>query len=220
MCRRENSLDLDVVHWRAGMLRRIILLTVVFGLTLPIGVASATAFKIDLDASSVTLTDQSGGGLACHFTSCGIEAQLAPDFGGEITLDAGETWEFDFIEFTAHGTTGFFGRSFGITATLAFEEPLGIDTTSTGGGRGFFIAGVITGGVLTWEDVPQTYTLSDGSQVVVNYQSGVSILPLSKSVITTASVSLGSGAAPVPEPSAALLFGAGILLASRRQFLA
>ena len=202
------------------MLGRIVFLAVVFGLILPIGVAGATAFKIDVDASSVTLTDQSGGGLACHFTSCGIDAQLAPDFGGDITLAAGETWEFDFIEFTADGTTGFLGRSFGITATLAFEDPLGIDTTSTGGGRGFFIAGVIIGGVLTWEDVPQTYTLSDGSQIVVNYQSGASIFPLSKSIVTKASVSLGSGAAPVPEPSAALLFGAGIVLATRRRFLA
>lgn len=167
-------------------------------------------FTLDVANSSVTLTDQAGGGLACRLSSCGLEVALADSLGGSFSLAPGEDETFDFLEFTADGTTGFSGRRFDITATLAFTEPEGIDTTSTGQGRGFFVFGVITGGVLTWNDVPQSFTSSYG-EVEVDFEDGVTILPLSTSVLTSASVSLGDGpVGAVPEPSGLLLFAVGM----------
>ena len=87
---------------------------------------------------------------------------LADSLGGSFSLAPGEDENFDFLEFTADGTTGFRGRRLDIMPTLAFTEPEGIDKASTGQRRGLFAFGVITRGVLTWNDVPQTFTSSYG----------------------------------------------------------
>ena len=105
------------------------------------------------------------------------EANLASGLGANITLDDGDTWDLDFIQFTANGTTGLSPRIFDISATLAFTNPSGIDTTSTGKGGGFFISGVITGGVLHWNAVPAVYTLADGSRVEVASRTGSRCCP-------------------------------------------
>lgn len=204
------------------MMRSLLMLSLV-GSTLGAGVADAAYFEVNLAGSSVTLTDQSGGGRICSLTACGIEANLASGLGGNITLDDGDTWDLDFIEFTANGTTGLSPRIFDITATLAFTNPSGIDTTSTGHGGGFFISGVITGGVLHWNAIPAVYSLADGSRVEVAFQDGISLLPLTRSVVTTASVDYRAGivsASAVPEPGAAILFAAGIsVVALRKRFV-
>jgi len=177
------------------------------------GAAQATYFLLDPAGSSVSLTDQSGGGYVCRMTSCGVEANLASGFGGAIELAEGESWSFDFIEFSATGSTGFLGRSFDISATLAFSSPTGIDTTIGGAGVGFFISGVITGGALSWNQDDAWYVLADGTRVRVAFEDGITILPLDRTVVTQASVGLFpavSGTSPVPEPGAALLFAAGI----------
>lgn len=182
--------------------------------------AQATYFQIDTASSSVTLTDQSGGGLVCQMTSCGIEANLASGFGGGIELNQGQSWSFDFLEFSATGSTGLIGRSFDIAATLAFSSPTGINTTVGGSGVGFFISGVITGGALSWNQDDAWYVLSDGTRVRVALEEGVTLLPLDRTVVTKASVGLFpgvSGTAPVPEPGAALLFVAGIAVAAEGQ---
>jgi hypothetical protein len=198
-----------------GLALAALLMTMVFA-----GAAQATYFELDPTSSSVTLTDQSGGGFVCRMTSCGIEANLASDFGGGIELNEGESWSFDFIEFSATGSTGFLGRSFDIVATLAFSSPTGIDTTIGGEGVGFFISGVITGGALSWNQDDAWYVLADGTRVRVAFQDGVTILPLDQTVVTKASVGLFpgvSGTSPVPEPGAALLFAAGIAVVAEGQ---
>ena len=43
---------------------------------------------------------------------------------------------------------------------------------------------MITGGVLTWNDVPQTFTSSYGEvEVEVDFEDGITILPLSSFMI-------------------------------------
>ena len=80
---------------------------------------------------------------------------------------------------------GFRGRRFDIKATLAFTQPEGMDTTRTGQGRGFCAFGVITGSVLTWNDLPQTSSSSCGEvEVEVDFEVGITILPLSSSLIS------------------------------------
>lgn len=201
------------------MMIRSLLLMGLVGTALTAGVAEAAYFEVNVAGSSVTLTDQSGGGFMCSLSSCGIEANLASGFGGNITLNDGDSWDLDFIEFSANGTTGLSPRTFDIKATLAFTNPSGIDTTNTGQGGGFFISGVITGGVLHWNAAPAVYTLADGSRVEVAFQDGISLLPLSRTVVTTATVDYrgGKGAvSPVPEPGAAVLFAAGISVVALR----
>lgn len=204
------------------MLKRSLLLLGLTSATLAAGAAQAAYFEVNVAGSSVTLTDQSGGGFVCSLSSCGVEANLASGFGGNITLNDGDSWDLDFIEFTANGTTGLSPRVFDIKATLAFTNPSGIDTTNTGQGGGFFISGKITGGVLQWNAAPSVYTLADGSRVEVAFQDGISLLPLTRSVVTTATVDYrdGRGAvSPVPEPGAAVLFAAGIsVVALRKRF--
>jgi hypothetical protein len=69
---------------------------------------------------------------------------------------------------------------------------------------------------LHWDDVPQSYVLSDGSTFDVDFQDGVTILPLVGSLTTQAYVTVtnvgGGSAAPgeAPLPAAAPLFGAGL----------
>ena len=163
------------------MVRSLLMLGLV-GSTLGAGVADAAYFEVNLAGSSVTLTDQSGGGRICSLTACGIEANLASSLGTHITLDDGDTWDLDFIEFTANGTTGLSPRVFDISATLA-----------------------------------------DGSRVEVAFQDGISLLPLTRSVATTASVDYQAGivaASAVPEPGAAVLLAAGVsVVALRKRFV-
>lgn len=179
----------------------------------PAGAATAIDFTFDVDNSSVTITDQSGGGLTCFFTSCGVEAALAPGFGSPPTfaLEEGQSNTFDFIEFTAGGST-FVGRSFEISATLAFSSPASATTTSDGSGRSFFIAGTITGGVLSWDDVPAFITLADGNEISIDFQDGLTILPLANSIITTATVeALSVTAVPLPAAFWLLISGLGLI---------
>lgn len=203
-------------------MRKLTLAVAVLAMTL-LGGAQADAttlpFEIDVANSSVTITEQNGGGIACFFTNCGIEANLAAGFGGSFALGTGDTEVFDFIEWTVDGTAGIFGRTFEVEATLAFITPDGADTTATGDGRGFFIAGVIVGGVLDWDDndVPTTFQIPQGSTIEVDFQDGISILPLTDSVVTTAQVT-GINIVPLPATLPLLATaGLGLLLLGRRR---
>ena len=120
-------------------------------------------------------------------------------------LDDGESYTFDFFTIEVGG----FGLGTAdVEATLAFEEPSGYEVTGTGTGGWFTIFGVISGGYLTWANMPQTLTLSDGGYFDVDFED-IAIIGLGNQ--TTVSATVTAHAAPVPEPATILLLGTGIL---------
>ena len=181
-----------------------------------LGATSAQAITFTEDGSSVTLTD-SGSGLVCFITNCGVSAALASGLDG-MTFDldnAGDMNSFDFLTFTGQGS-GL--TAFDITATLAFNPP-SLSTTSGGSGGALLKRGTIIGGTLTWDDVPETYVLSDGSELSVVF-AGCTFIFCGDDVTTSASVTLDSvgETSPVPLPASALMLLAGIggLVGSKR----
>lgn len=191
--------------------------------------SSATAaeidFTIDVGSSYVTLLDQTGGGINCDWSNCGVTAALASGFGGSFSLGEGGTEVFDFITFGGDGTTGNFvfpdDRDFTIEAKLAFSSP-STSVLSGGSGGAFLLGGYIVAGSLYWDDVPVSVYLSDGSMVTVDFQGGHGILLEGDADYTTwASVTVDAIASPaaVPLPAGALLLigGLGALTALRKR---
>ncbi len=168
--------------------------------------AYATTFTVDMANSSVALTD-SGSGFICSLTSCGIDAQLASGLSG-TTFDLdnpGDTETFDFLTFSGTGTGT---ATYDVEATLAFDPP-SASVTSGGSGNVLLLSGNIVAGLLTWNDVPATLFLADGSEVLVDFEGGVGIF-LGSSTTTTASVTLESVPAPIPLPASGVLLLAGL----------
>ena len=166
---------------------------------------SATAIPIDFDVagapvSSVTLSNVSTWG----WTS--ISADIVTGLDGELfLLDDGESYTFDFFTIEVGGLG--LGTA-DIVATLAFDEPAGYEGTGTGTGRWFTLFSIISGGCLTWADMPQTITLTNGDYFDVDFEN---VLIAGLGNTTTVSATVTAHAAPVPEPATILLLGTGLL---------
>lgn len=182
--------------------------------------ATTVAFTVDASASSVSITQTTAGRL-CVETRCRITASLAPGLDGtSFLLDEGDSMSFDFLQFRGRGTGA---ATYDVFATLAFSTP---SLSVTGGATGFagLFVGSIVAGVLTWNDLPQTITLADGTEFTVGFEGGLTILN-GRRVTTGASVALTSGpngdpaggVPPIPLPAGVvlLLTGLGGLAAMR-----
>ena len=164
---------------------------------------SASAIPIDFDIasdSSVTLSNVSTLG----WTS--ISADIVADLDDvSFFLGDGASYTFDFFTIEVEG----FGLGEAdVEATLAFDEPLGFEVTGSGSGGWFTIFGIISGGYLTWADMPQTFTLTNGDYFDVDFED---VLIAGLGNTTTVSAAVTAHAAPVPEPSTVMLVGTGLL---------
>lgn len=180
--------------------------------------AAAITFQIDPATTSVSLSNQTGGGIPCFFSSCQVQAAIAPGLPtAPFNVDVGTPYALDFIRWTATGTTGLSSRHFDVTASLGFLAPSGAGTTTGGGsGFGFLLFGVILDGSLTWASgVPNTITLADGSVIEIDFQGGKSII-LNNSITTQAYITVeslgpeGGPAVATPLPAALPLFVSGL----------
>lgn len=163
--------------------------------------------------SSVTLSNE------IEFNSS-ISADVCSSLDNEIfSLGDGESYTFDFFTLAVDG--GILGvGSADIEATLAFEQPPGEATTGQGsGGYITTLWGSISGGYLTWNDMPQTTFLANGDSFAVDFED---IIEGGLGSTTTVSATVTATAAPVPEPSTIMLMGVGLLGLvgySRKRFL-
>ena len=159
----------------------------------------------------MTLTDQSGGGLACVISSCGLEVSLS-GASTEFTLGEGASETFDFLHWTSasdYGSTGFPARDFTVSATLAFAPPVS-SGSSSGIGTVRFLLGYIIAGSLTWDSIPQI-TAANGSIYDLSFQGGSGwLLDHDADYTSSATVSLVS-AVPLPAAAPMLLAGMGVI---------
>lgn len=187
-------------------------LSLSFIMSMPAQAATMLDFEIDVANSSVQI-NQTGSGLVCFFTNCGIEASLASGLGGSFSLEEGQSNTFDFLTFTGNGT----GLStYDVTATLAFVQPAASVTGNSSVAVAALFNGSIVAGALIWDNLPQIVDV-DGNVFAVNFQGGLTLLD-GQSVTTSATVK-ALEVAPVPLPaSALLLLGAvGGLAAMRKR---
>ena len=174
----------------------------VFGIAANAG-AIPIAFDIDGRNSSVTIDNESTVGWTY------LSASLASGLDGEIfTLGDGESYTFDFFTLTVGGLG--FGKA-DIAATLAFDVPSGVEVTGEGSGKCFTFFGCISGGYLTWENMP-SITLGNGDYFDVDFED-ISAWGLGNSTTVSATITAhaAGSAAPVPEPATMLLFGCGLI---------
>lgn len=177
----------------------LLLLSLVIVLSLAVNVwATPVTFTPDVVGSSVIVTDTAPLGK--------LTGTLALS-GSGFTLADGAMQTLNFFTLNANGIS--FGRSYNIEATLAFSAPP-IGSEGVGGGKFYTFFGVLSGGTLSWNDMPKNYTLADGNVISIDFQDGWDI-GLGDTVMVHAYVTNNGGGTAVPEPTTMLLFGLGLL---------
>jgi hypothetical protein len=174
----------------------------------PHAVASPMVF--DVAAAPLSSATATLGPSLCF--RCSITATLAPGLGSTVfSLNDGESKTFDFFRLSVNG----FGAAFAdVTATLAFDSPSGTSVTDDGDGMFVTFGGVVSAGVLSWNNFPALVTTGDGSLFSVRF-SDIAGFTLGNFADVTATVTaLRTSASAVDEPSALHLALTGLMVSA------
>ncbi len=165
-------------------------------------------FDIDVSNSSVSLSNITADGF-WGWTS--ISANLNLD-NEVFTLEDDESYTFDFFDIEIDGGGLIAWGTADISATLAFSLPTIDQVESSGSGGWLTIGGFISGGILTWNNMPETISLGDGISFDVAFENILEGgLGDSTTVSATVTAHTNDTASPVPEPATVLLMGAGLM---------
>ncbi len=180
-----------------------------------IGIFTALVFCAGTASANPILVDPALQGssaeadvVECFIGDCGIQTRLARaslNREGRM-MDVGDEWTFNFFRIRAQGSG--IGSAV-VEATLAFLAP-DISATSTGFGGYASIAGIITAGVLVWDDIAP-FDLGDGSALIVSFENFIDF-GTTQSRMVKATVRRVSTA--VPAPGTLALFGLGLFAAA------
>ena len=172
----------------------------------------AAPITFDVAAAPFSSAKATLGSSVC--IRCSINATLASGLHGTaFTLDAGESATFDFFRLSVNGIGAALA---GVTATLGFDSPSGTSITADGDGMFVTFAGIVSAGVLVWNDLPTLVSMGDGSLFSVSF-SDVAGFTLGNFADVTATVTVLRTAAPaahVDEPGALQLALIALVLGS------
>ena len=181
--------------------------------------AAGTCVTCTVDNNVVpTITSSGGGGLAAIGFVSNTGTSNTPQFS--VSLDMGQSVNVTLGSLTAASSvplgTGpsFTGGTFALN--VSFTLPAG--TTPNSGALTATLTGQLTqtssGVQLQFSGSPLTFT-QGGQTFTLTLQPMTVLLNTQASVPLAAVLSLGGGAAPIPEPTTLLLLGTGLALLSR-----
>ena len=188
-------------------------LALVFGV---IEIVMATPITFDMagaPSSSVIVTDSAPLANLTANLAGNLEAQT-------FTLDDGQSQTIDFFALTASGLFAF-NQSYKIIATLAFDSPSISGSTGTGGGTFGTLAGVISGGTLTWGSIDPSTFVFNGNNISVDFEDGFRNGLGNTAMVHAYITNNGGGLTSVPEPGTMLTLGSvllGLVAVSRKRF--
>ncbi|WP_426960219.1 PEP-CTERM sorting domain-containing protein [Muricoccus radiodurans] len=167
--------------------------------------SAAPVIQFDIDGAPASSATANVGAGVC--VGCFVNTAISGSLDNQVfSLGQGQSETFNFFTVTVGGF--FAAAAVNVSATLAFDLPTGISVQGNGSGGFVTVFGVLSGGTLTWNDLPTSVLLSDGSAFSVDF-SDIAAFGIGNSATVTATVTATTVA--VPEPASLALFGAGLL---------